>query len=113
MASHHGCLARLWQAVPPTPDERRSELWALLDTLLGQGRQSGRLRADLTLTDVYLCVLSLRGLIDDTARQSPEIWRRHLALLLAGCRPAPQPLDHAPADDSLVHTRLAPQAGRD
>ncbi|WP_329562291.1 TetR/AcrR family transcriptional regulator [Kitasatospora sp. NBC_01266] len=112
MSSHCGCLSRLWQVVPPTADTRRAEFWALVDTLLQQARQAGEVRADLTLTDVYLCVLSLRSLIEDTAAQAPEIWRRYLSVHLAGFRPADHPLEHRPADDSLVATGVPPRPSR-
>jgi len=102
MSSHHGCLSRLWRSAPPATGERRKELWDLVGRLLRQAQRAGEVRDDLTLTDVYLCVLSLRGLIEDTATQAPNAWRRHLSVALAGFAPASRPLDHRPVDDSLV-----------
>ncbi|WP_457031054.1 TetR/AcrR family transcriptional regulator [Kitasatospora sp. P5_F3] len=103
MASHHGGLSRLWQVSPPGADGRRDELWALLGQLLEEARTSGEVRDDLTLTDVYLCVLAMRSLVDDTQRLAPESWRRFLSFALAGFSPAEQPLAYRPADDSLIH----------
>jgi len=102
MAAHRGCLSIMWQAFPLEGNPRRVEFWELMGRLLDEAREEGEVREDLTLTDVYLCQLSLRSLIDDTAVRAPEIWRRHLALMIAGFRPAEQPLEHRPADDSLV-----------
>jgi AcrR family transcriptional regulator len=102
MSSHYGCLNELWRKAQPDFTGRRHELWAMVAQLLEQARQAGQVRDDLTLTDVYLTVLSLRGLIEETVKQAPEAWRRHLSVVLAGFRPAAQPLDHRPADDSLV-----------
>jgi AcrR family transcriptional regulator len=102
MSGHYGCLNELWRKAQPDITGHRHELWAMVAQLLEQARQAGEVRDDLTLTDVYLCVLSLRGLIEDTVKQAPEAWRRHLSVVLAGFRPAAQPLDHRPADDSLV-----------
>lgn len=102
MAAHRGCLSIMWQAFPLEGNLRRVEFWELMGRLLDEAREEGEVREDLTLTDVYLCQLSLRSLIDDTAVRAPEIWRRHLSLMLAGFRPAEQPLEHRPADDSLV-----------
>ena len=104
MSSHHGCLSRLWRSSQPGSDGRRRELWELVGQLLKQAAAAGEVREDLTLTDVYLCVLSLRGLIEDTAAQAPDVWRRHLSVTLAGFAPVARPLDHRPADDSLVET---------
>jgi AcrR family transcriptional regulator len=105
MASHHGCLARLWQASPPPEqDERRTELWQLMGQMLDQAKAAGDVRPELTLTDVYLSVLALRSLIDDTAGTAPDLWRRYLEVVLAGFRPTPgaRPLAYQPADDTLV-----------
>jgi hypothetical protein len=66
-------------------------------------------REDLTLTDVYLGLLALRSVIDDTAARAPEAWRRYLALVLAGYRPAAGPVAHAPVDDSV---RITAARGR-
>ncbi|MFF7638266.1 TetR/AcrR family transcriptional regulator [Kitasatospora sp. NPDC008050] len=112
MAAHCGCLSRLWQMAPPAADTRRTELWALADALLKQAQQAGTVRADLTLTDVYLCVLSMRGLIEDTVGRAPDAWRRYLSVHLAGFRPADQPLPYRPADDSLVATGVPLRSAR-
>ncbi|WP_042366047.1 TetR/AcrR family transcriptional regulator [Streptacidiphilus neutrinimicus] len=112
LASHHGCLTRLWQAVPPTADTRRAELWSLLAGLLEEAQHGGEVRGDLTLSDVYLAVLSLRGIVDDTAGRAPEVWRRHLCVILAGFRPSDRALEHPPADDALVHAAVATPAAR-
>jgi AcrR family transcriptional regulator len=106
MSAHHGGLSRLWHANMPGTDPRREELWAMVGQLLERARTAGEVREDLTLTDVYLCVVALRSLIDDTAAPAPDIWRRYLAVVLAGFRPAAQPLDFRPADDSLVETGI-------
>ncbi|WP_052441106.1 TetR/AcrR family transcriptional regulator [Streptacidiphilus anmyonensis] len=109
MAGHHGCLSRLWQASPPPDqDERRTELWQLMDRMLDQAKASGDVRPEVTLTDVYLSVIALRSLVDDTAGQAPDLWRRYLEVVLAGFRPAPgaRPLAYQPADDSLVRHGL-------
>jgi len=111
MASHHGCLSRLWRAAPPGTDGRRNELWDMVGRLLRQAQRTQEVREDLTLTDVYLCVLSLRGLIEDTASQAPDGWRRQLSVILAGFRPAAEALEHRPVDDSLVDTGV-PVAAR-
>ncbi|MFE9425274.1 TetR/AcrR family transcriptional regulator [Kitasatospora sp. NPDC006697] len=107
MSSHHGGLSRLWQAVPPDVDVQRAELWGLVDRLLGRARAAGVVRGDLTLTDVYLCVLSMRGVIDETAALDAGAWKRYVEVVLAGFRPAEVPLGFRPADDSLVRRRIA------
>lgn len=103
MSAHHGSLTRLWQGNLPSADPRRQEHWALVRKLLERAQEAGRVRADLTLTDVYLAVLALRGLVEDTATIAPEAWKRFLEVQLAGFRPAITPeLGYPPADDALV-----------
>ena len=104
MSTHHGCLSRLWHRNLPGWDPRREELWTMVRQLLERAQDSGAVRADLTLTDVYLCVLALRGLIDEVATAAPEAWRRFLEVQLAGWRPASdaRQLAYRPADDTLV-----------
>ncbi|QMU68042.1 TetR/AcrR family transcriptional regulator [Streptacidiphilus sp. P02-A3a] len=103
MSAHQGCLSRLWQGNLPSADPRRQEHWAIVRKLLERAQEAGRVRADLTLTDVYLAVLALRGLVEETGTIAPEAWMRFLEVQLAGFRPAiTRELGYTPADDALV-----------
>lgn len=102
LAAHHGWLTRLWAAIPPEADERRAELLSLLDGLLIRAQDAGEVREEITLSDVYASLLALRVLIDDTEGRTPDVWRRHLAIVLAGFRPATEPLAHPATDDTLI-----------
>ncbi len=88
MASHRGCLARLWTAQRATSD-RVPQWWAMVEQMLDRAQSAGRVRADVTVQDVRGCLMSLRCIIEETIMDSPELWRRHLELLLAGLRPNP------------------------
>lgn len=104
MEAYRGYLGLMWQAFPPAESSHRLDFWALMQRLLDEAQQAGEARADLTLSDVFFCVLSLRAVIDDTADSAPPAWRRHLSLLLAGFRPSPRPLGYGPVDDAVVMT---------
>ncbi|MFE3321391.1 TetR/AcrR family transcriptional regulator [Nocardia sp. NPDC059195] len=106
MASYRIYLGSLWSGFPPADDERRLQFWGLIERLLKDAQQSGEIREDLNLTDVFSCVLSIRALIDQTGGRVPEIWRRHLSVLLAGFRPSAQPLSPAAPDNSAVMTGI-------
>ncbi|MBB5914908.1 AcrR family transcriptional regulator [Nocardia transvalensis] len=106
MRSHHCDRELLWQAFPLDDDPGRPQFWALIGSSLREAQEAGRIRDDLTLTDVFLCVVSVRGLLEDTAERAPDAWKRHLSLQLAGFLPGAPALDYPPADESLVATGL-------
>ncbi|MEI4515016.1 hypothetical protein WAC30_28720, partial [Klebsiella pneumoniae] len=60
--------------------------------LLVAAQQHGRVRPDVTGTDVTMIIWSLVAIIDTTGTVAPGAWRRHLQLLLAGLRPDGAPL---------------------
>jgi AcrR family transcriptional regulator len=68
----------------PTLDALREENRRTLDTLLRRGQEQHTIRADLTLEDL----LFLLAALGRAAPAAPGSWRRHLALLLDGLRPA-------------------------
>ena len=100
--SHHRDRELLWQAFPLEEDPGRPQFWAMIRTLLYEAQQAGHIRVDLTITDAFLCIVSVRGLINATADRAPTAWRRHLALHLSGFRPGAPPLDYPPASESLM-----------
>lgn len=106
MADHHGYRTLLWQVFPTSHDPVRQRFWTMIERLLREAQQAGQVRDDLTLTDIFLCQLAVRALIDDTVIQAPNAWRRQLSLMLAGFRPSAQPLEYRPLDDSLVEAGL-------
>lgn len=74
-----------------------------LDALVLRAQQEGDMRADLTATDLGVLELAALGAAEFTAAVAPEIWRRHLAIMLDGMRARPdgdyEPLDQPPLDD--------------
>lgn len=87
MAAHRGCLARLWGAHPDRSSGRATEWWAAVEGMLAPAVRAGRVRPDLTVQDVRICLIGLRCVVQETVAESPDLWRRHLELLLAGLRP--------------------------
>lgn len=64
---------------------RGHELFA---QLVERAQQAGALRADVTLTDIGLLTWAVVRATDGIRDTEPEAWRRHLAILLDGLRPA-------------------------
>jgi AcrR family transcriptional regulator len=60
----------------------------LVGTLLGRAQAAGQVRADLGPTDIPFIIFVLTEATVLARQASPDIWRRYLALILDGMRPA-------------------------
>jgi len=89
-AAHRGCLPRLWNA--SIGHDLVAEVRRLIDVMLADAKQHGRVRADITSTDVTIAFWAVRGIIETTQGQAPETWQRHLDVYIAGLRPSADPL---------------------
>ena len=89
-AAHRGCLPRLWNA--GLEDDLVKEVRRLIDTILADAKQHGKVRADVTGADVTIGLWAIRGIIETTQGGAPEAWQRHLDIFIAGLRPAADPL---------------------
>jgi AcrR family transcriptional regulator len=99
-AAHIGVLPRLWKV--GSEHHAVEEIRRLVDALLADAKENGRVRADLTSTDLTLVMWSIRGVIETTRDVAPGAWRRHLDILIAGLRPAREPLIHQPLSQQEV-----------
>ena len=89
-ADHRGCLARLWNA--GLEHELVQDIRRLIDDLLTEAKRHGRVRAEITSTDVTIVLWAVRGIIETTQGRAPEAWQRHLDVYVAGLRPTADPL---------------------
>ena len=99
-AEHRGCLPRLWNTT--TDNEALVRLRATVASLLADAKRHGRVREEVTATDLTMVMWSIRGVIETTRDAAPEAWRRQLAILVAGLRPAAEPLGHRPMTRAQV-----------
>jgi AcrR family transcriptional regulator len=104
-ANHRGCLPMLWTAAADPALVQR--LRRMIAGLLEDAKAHGRARADLRPTDVTVVFWSLRGVIDTTRGSSPDAWRRHLEIVVAGLRPAGSALVNPPLTQRQVDRILA------
>ena len=82
-----------WDAPASAPV--RAELRDLLARFVSDGQHAGAVRPDLTTEDAAVAIWTVVMLVDAT--RAPEIWQRHLALVLDGFRADGRgPLDAAP-----------------
>jgi AcrR family transcriptional regulator len=66
--------------------ERRKQIGPLLKKLVARAREQGTLRSDFTVGDLSLAMWSFAPIFEATAGIAPNVWRRHLQLVLDGMR---------------------------
>jgi AcrR family transcriptional regulator len=94
----------------------RSRLRPLVERLITQAQETGRLRADVVYEDISVLLWTTGRVADATRQVAPEFWRRHLALVVDGLRtanasPLPQP-PLTPAKHRQAMLRFTQQRGR-
>jgi AcrR family transcriptional regulator len=104
-AKNSGCLPRLWNT--DTEHESIQKIRRVVAALLDDAKRHGRVRDELTSTDLTMVMWSVRGVIETIGDVAPNAWRRHLDILLAGLRPATEPLVHRPISQAHVDKILA------
>jgi AcrR family transcriptional regulator len=102
-AEHLGCLPKLWNIDHHLVKAARD----LIAGLLSDAQAHGRIRSDLTSTDLSLVMWSIRGVLETIGTNAPDAWRRHLDLLIAGMRPADDTLAHRPLTQNEVDRFLS------
>ncbi|MGH3067549.1 MAG: TetR/AcrR family transcriptional regulator [Streptosporangiaceae bacterium] len=85
----------------------REQALAMLGELLGRAQDAGSARADLTVVDLTLVLISVARTMDITGECSPGQWRRHLAIVLDGMKSChPQRLPGLPASPEQLDCGL-------
>jgi AcrR family transcriptional regulator len=70
----------------PQTRAMRARMRPLMQRLIDRAQQQGSLRDDFRLEDMPLLFWTSHSVIEATAAVAPELWRRHLGLLLDGLR---------------------------
>jgi AcrR family transcriptional regulator len=105
-AQHLACLPKLWNTDHHLVRTARD----LIAGLLSDAQAHGRVRSDLTSTDISLVMWSMRGVLETTRTYAPDAWRRHLDIVIAGMRPAGGPLAHRALSPAQVD-RIVSKSG--
>lgn len=86
------------RGLPPSPTAQRlqEEGRAAVGALMQRAKEAGALRSDIALEDLAFVTWGISRTVEKTAAIAPQLWRRHLALLLDGFRaegahPLPEP----------------------
>jgi hypothetical protein len=69
----------------------------VITRLVERAQASGDLRADFQPTDVKMIAYMLSAVAEYAAPAAPEVWRRYLAMLVDGLRPARNGVTELPA----------------
>lgn len=77
--------SRLWSG--RTNELLFADVVPLIGEMFTRAQQAGAVRSDVVLSDLIVLVRSMRVVLDLTDGFAPEVWRRHLDLLLDGLRP--------------------------
>jgi AcrR family transcriptional regulator len=81
----------------------RETVQPMLETLIARAKQEGDLRADVLPTDIAVLLITSVGMAEFTAPVAPDIWRRHLSIIIDGLRARADggnaPLTEPPLDD--------------
>jgi AcrR family transcriptional regulator len=102
-AEHLGCLPKLWK----TDHHLTATARDLVAGLLADAQAHGRIRADLTSTDIALVMWSMRGVLETSGANMPRARQRHLDLVIAGLRPTDGVLSHRALSQDEVDGILA------
>ncbi|HEY3614380.1 MAG TPA: helix-turn-helix domain-containing protein [Gaiellales bacterium] len=100
-----------WDA--PAAEPVRSELRELIGEFVSSGRESGALRGDVTAEDAFALLWTVAALVEAADAAAPEIWRRHIELVLDSLRDGPPraleaaPVERAQWDDFVRAARVA------
>jgi AcrR family transcriptional regulator len=87
----------------------RERVAPLVSELFERAKQSGRLRPDVTETDMAKIVMMLGAVIDSTRTTEPDAWRRYLGIVLDGLRTRRNaPTDLTPAGSGRPEVDAAP-----
>jgi AcrR family transcriptional regulator len=95
------------RGLPPSSVAKRfqEEGQIAVGELMRRARQAGMLRDDITVEDLAFVIWGISRTVDMTADFAPQLWRRHLALLLDGFRAeGAHQLPEPPLASGVSHT---------
>jgi AcrR family transcriptional regulator len=99
-----------WDA--PAAEPVRAELRQLIREFVDEGRRRGALRGDFTAEDAFALLWTVAALVEAANDTTPEVWQRHIALVLDSLRDGPSralgvlPVERAQWDAFVRSTRV-------
>lgn len=65
----------------------RDQLYATIGALVDRAHQSGKLRSDVSATDVTVLMCAPNHVVEYVTDAAPDLWRRYVAIIFDGLRP--------------------------
>jgi len=72
---------------PSQDEEVHTRLSGPIRALVSRAQDAGQVRADVDATDLGMLIVMLCAVADVAADADPQLWRRYLAIMLAGLKP--------------------------
>jgi AcrR family transcriptional regulator len=89
------------------PDGERERGYQAVVEVVRRAQEAGVVRAELTPEDLPVISFAIAGILETTRDDLPDAWRRHVALVLDGCRRGTSnPLPAAPAPRLLQRAMI-------
>lgn len=75
-------------ASSPALAELRGQFLATVSALVRRAQESGAVREDITGMDVVLLMCAPTHVVEQLPDAAPDLWKRYLAMIFDGLRPA-------------------------
>jgi len=72
----------------PSLDQLRERFFGTVTALVTRAQDAGSIRTDITATDVISLMCAPSHIVKSLPGASPDLWKRYLALIFDGLRPA-------------------------
>ncbi len=77
------CMQFLWSK-SHAEQQAINEFLEIVSALHRRGQAAGRIRPDVSVTDVWVALWSLRAILEMTRSVAPNAWRRHVRVMIDG-----------------------------
>ena len=106
-------LKDVFTDLPPTGRmvETRARIRRRIEQLMARAQEEGSLRRDVALSDISMLFWAVSRIVDATSEVAPDVWRRHLALVLDAFRVTDaaaisvSPLTEPEVDEAMAQLR--------
>ena len=92
---------------PSQDEEVHTRLSGPIRALVTRAQLAGQVRADVDATDLGMLIVMLCAVADVAADADPHLWRRYLAIMLAGLRPDGPAMPVQPLSEDVMRKAMS------